>query len=154
MDQSNRREPMKPAVALAMLQRDNRWLLQLRDDLSTILYPGHWGLFGGHLEPGETPDQAVQRELEEEIAWRPGERIRPWFSDARGSRVVHVFRGELVHPLEKLQLLEGQDWTLASLEQLRSGSIWSERRQEKRPIAPGLIVVVQRLLTEADPHAI
>ena len=68
--------------------------------------------------------------------------------------MVHVFRGELVHPLEKLQLLEGQDWTLASLEQLRSGSIWSERRQEKRPIAPGLMVVVQRLLTEADPHAI
>ena len=145
---------MKPAVALAMLERDNRWLLQLRDDLSTILYPGHWGLFGGHLEPGETPDHAVQRELEEEIAWHPGEQLRPWFSDASGNRVVNVFRGQLLQPLENLQLLEGQDWTLATLEQLRSGSIWSERRKERRPIAPGLMVVVQRLMAEADSDAI
>ena len=106
---------MKLAVALAMLQRDDRWLLQLRDDIDTILCPGQWGLFGGHLEPGETPEQAVQRELEEEIAWRPEPPLQPWFSDASGSRVVHVFRGELLRPLEELKLLEGQDWTLASL---------------------------------------
>ena len=55
---------MSSAVALAMLKRDDRWLLQLRDDISTIIAPGHWGLFGGHLEPGETPAEAVQRELE------------------------------------------------------------------------------------------
>ena len=42
---------MKPAVALAMLQREGQWLLQLRDDIDSIIYPGHWGLFGGHLDP-------------------------------------------------------------------------------------------------------
>ena len=41
---------MKREVALAVLERDEAWLLQLRDDLETILYPGHWGLFGGHLD--------------------------------------------------------------------------------------------------------
>ncbi|MGB1417495.1 MAG: NUDIX hydrolase, partial [Synechococcus sp.] len=34
---------MKPAVALAMLEREGRWLLQLRDDIDSIIYPGHWG---------------------------------------------------------------------------------------------------------------
>jgi len=26
--------------------------------LGGIVYPGHWGLFGGHLEANETPEQA------------------------------------------------------------------------------------------------
>ena len=60
---------MKPAVALAMLQREDQWLLQLRDDIDSIIYPGHWGLFGGHLDPGETASDAVHRELKEEIDW-------------------------------------------------------------------------------------
>ena len=55
---------MTESVALAMLQRNSCWLLQLRDDIDTILYPGHWGLFGGHVEAGEAPEQAVLRELE------------------------------------------------------------------------------------------
>lgn len=30
-------------------------------------YPDRYGLPGGHLEKGETPDQAIARELEEEL---------------------------------------------------------------------------------------
>ncbi|MEY4355584.1 MAG: hypothetical protein RLZZ89_652, partial [Cyanobacteriota bacterium] len=52
-----------PEVALAMLKREGRWLLQLRDDIDGIVYPGTWALFGGHIERGESPAQAVQREL-------------------------------------------------------------------------------------------
>ena len=57
---------MAVEVALAMLQREGRWLMQLRDEIPTIVAPGCWGLFGGHLEPGETPEQALRRELMEE----------------------------------------------------------------------------------------
>lgn len=57
------------AVALAMLEREGRWLLQLRDDIEGIVHPGCWGLFGGHLDPGERPEQAILRELGEEIGW-------------------------------------------------------------------------------------
>ena len=53
------------AVALAMLRQRDRWLLQLRDDIDGIAAPGCWGLFGGHLEPGESPETALRRELEE-----------------------------------------------------------------------------------------
>ena len=54
MDEISVAFAMTYAVALAMLERDGQWLLRLRDDIDTIIYPGHWGLFGGHLDPGET----------------------------------------------------------------------------------------------------
>ena len=41
-------------VAIAILYQDNKFLMQLRDNIPTIAYPGYWGLFGGHLEAGET----------------------------------------------------------------------------------------------------
>jgi len=51
---------MAVEVALAMLQRDGRWLMQLRDEIPNIVAPGCWGLFGGHLDPDETPEQALR----------------------------------------------------------------------------------------------
>ena len=56
-----------PLVAMAILYRDNKFLMQLRDDIEGILYPGKWGFFGGHLELGETPELGLKRELLEEI---------------------------------------------------------------------------------------
>ena len=141
---------MTISVALAMLERDGRWLLQLRDDIDSIIYPGHWGLFGGHVEPGESAAEAVQRELEEEISWRPSAPLQPWFSDASSSRTAHVFRGALTVPLDQLKLKEGQDLKLASLEELGSEMIWSDHCQELRPIAPGLTIVNRRLLAEMN----
>jgi len=61
--------PLRPANAAAALLvlDDGRYLMQLRDQKPDILYPGHWGLFGGALEPGEHPDAALRRELREEL---------------------------------------------------------------------------------------
>ncbi len=58
--------PARAAVALIVLE-DGRYLVQLRDQKPGIFYPGHWGLFGGAMERGETPEAAVIRELEEEL---------------------------------------------------------------------------------------
>ena len=143
---------MKPAVALAMLQREGQWLLQLRDDIDSIIYPGHWGLFGGHLDPGETATEAVHRELQEEINWSPPMPLKPWFSDDSGNREAHVFRGTLNVPLNQLQLKEGQEMKLVSLSELVRESIWSERQQELRPVAPRLSIVIDRLLQDGHDH--
>src|SRR5579875_608299 len=37
---------------------------------SRRLLPGTWDVVGGHVEPGETPRQALAREIEEETGWR------------------------------------------------------------------------------------
>lgn len=34
------------------------------------LFPGVWDIVGGHVEPGETLEQALAREIEEETGWR------------------------------------------------------------------------------------
>jgi len=54
---------MAVEVALAMLQLDGHWLMQLRDEIPSIVAPSCWGLFCGHLAPGETSEQALRREL-------------------------------------------------------------------------------------------
>lgn len=44
--------------------------MQLRDNIPNIFYPGHWGCFGGAIDPGESPLQALKRELAEELEFK------------------------------------------------------------------------------------
>ena len=56
-------------VAKAIIHQEEEFLLQLRDNRPDIAYSNSWSFFGGQIEPGETPWQALQRELEEELEW-------------------------------------------------------------------------------------
>jgi 8-oxo-dGTP diphosphatase len=135
-------------VALAMVEQEGKWLLQLRDDLDWIVAPGCWGLFGGHLERGESPEQALRRELFEEIRWEAGE-VSYWFEHRNRQRVAHFFLTSLQEPFNSLQLQEGQDLRLASLAELQTGLLWSPAIEEHRPLAPSLRIAIQRLGGEA-----
>lgn len=59
-------QPGNAAAAIIVID-DGRYLLQLRDDKEGIFFPGHWGLFGGGVEKGEQPAEALRRELQEEL---------------------------------------------------------------------------------------
>ena len=59
-------EPSDAAVSLIVLS-DNTYLMQLRSQKAGIFYPDHWGLFGGAVDPGEGADDALRRELQEEL---------------------------------------------------------------------------------------
>jgi 8-oxo-dGTP pyrophosphatase MutT (NUDIX family) len=59
------------AAAAIIVTEDRRYLMQLRDDIPRIFYPGHWGCFGGAISAGETPLEALQRELSEELEFAP-----------------------------------------------------------------------------------
>jgi 8-oxo-dGTP pyrophosphatase MutT (NUDIX family) len=61
------------AAAAILFLEDGRYLLQLRDDKPQIWYPGHWGLFGGAIDPGEDAMAALRRELMEELELEIGE---------------------------------------------------------------------------------
>lgn len=58
------------AVAAVIRLEDGRYLMQLRDERPDIWYPGHWGCFGGAVETGESPEDALARELYEELEFR------------------------------------------------------------------------------------
>jgi 8-oxo-dGTP diphosphatase len=61
--------PHREIAAAVIVDQWGRLLLQLRDDIPTILWPGKVGLFGGHREGDETPLECVVRELHEELSY-------------------------------------------------------------------------------------
>jgi 8-oxo-dGTP pyrophosphatase MutT (NUDIX family) len=60
------RDDIRTSVA-AILRVGPGYALQLRGSGPTIAYSGHWGFFGGEVEPGETPAEAIRREVREEL---------------------------------------------------------------------------------------
>lgn len=130
-------------VAIAILYRSGKFLMQLRDNIPGILYPGYWAFFGGHIEPGETPEEAVKREVFEEIGY-----ILPEVSKFRcyqDDRVMrHVFHAPLTVELNQLVLTEGWDLGLLTPEQIRSGSCYSQKAEQVRPLG----AIHQKILLE------
>lgn len=58
----------KPTGAgIILLNSLSQILLILRDNTADIPYPNTWDLPGGHLEEGESPEQAIRREMKEEL---------------------------------------------------------------------------------------
>ena len=58
---------IEDAVAAIIYNENNEILLHLRDDKEDIWFPNHWGLFGGAIEKGEKIEEALEREVFEEI---------------------------------------------------------------------------------------
>jgi len=59
-------------LALAVLHdAHGRVLVQLREPDKP--YGGMWGLVGGHIDPGETPEDAARREVREETGFTVGD---------------------------------------------------------------------------------
>lgn len=73
--------PPKARFALAVLLNGRDEALLLRRSRGDSFAPGRWGLPGGHLGEGETPEDAIARELAEELGTRvrlsPVRRVGP-----------------------------------------------------------------------------
>ncbi len=65
-------------VACALIDRDGRVLLSRRPQGKT--HGGLWEFPGGKIEPGERPEQAIVRELREELGIEPCERCLQSFA--------------------------------------------------------------------------
>lgn len=89
-------------------------LLQQRDDSPALLYPGCWSTFGGAVEPGETPNEAIRRELLEEIELEPALTLWQTFTHeyVRQGRLTaveqYMYYGAVSGEADQIALNEGQ----------------------------------------------
>lgn len=127
-------------VAIAILTQGDRVLMQLRDDIPNIIYPGCWGFFGGHLEVDETPEVAVVREILEEINYAvPINQMTLFgnYGDRRKSGEYiqrHVFTVPLIVPITALSLNEGWDMNFLTRQNAEEGGAYSAQAGQWRPI--------------------
>lgn len=106
-------------VSLAVLRNEGRFLCYLRDNKPEIAHPGCWSFMGGKVEDGESPLEAINRELKEEIEVK---NLEPLVNDSltfvdmlpvRGNPEVYdhdiyFFKGTTSRTIPQLILHEGQ----------------------------------------------
>ena len=56
-------------IAVIFLYNEEKKVLMQERGKDEEFYAGYWGCFGGHMEEGETPEQALKRELVEELEY-------------------------------------------------------------------------------------
>lgn len=105
---------VREIAAAVVFDQSGRLLLQLRDDVPHILYPGKIGLFGGHREGDETFLECAVRELCEELTYYlPPERFEPIGrhagadSEVPGGTVRAEFFVVREVPVDKINVTEG-----------------------------------------------
>ena len=103
---------MKEISQVLLFDCNSRLVVYLRDDNPAIPFPNHWDLFGGHLEAGETPEQALVRVVREEV----GVDLKHWnffrvYQCTRGDvypNVKHIYWAQIDQSSAQLTLNEGQ----------------------------------------------
>jgi 8-oxo-dGTP diphosphatase len=127
----------KKVVLVFFHKNFDSYLLQLRDFKPSIIYPGHWGAFGGAIEEGESPETAIYRELKEEIGYAPEVfyLFREIYKDEHKLN-VHMFYSEMSLSIAELYLMEGTDMGMFTKEEILTKNLYSQKLGKAFPIVP------------------
>ena len=123
-------------VAVGILVRpDGRFLMTSRP--VGKVYAGYWEFPGGKLEPGETVDAALRRELQEELGIA-----------IHAAQAWHVELVDYPHALVRLHFCKvfGWDGTLHMRESQQA--VWEQLPVGVAPVLPGAIPVLALLAGE------
>lgn len=123
------REPVDVAVGV-LIDGAGRFLLTSRPEGK--VYAGYWEFPGGKLERGETVQEALRRELDEEL----GIRIGP----------AHPWKVEIVdyeHARVRLHFCKVYDWSGEFEMRERQAMAWQTLPVAVEPVLPGTVPVLQ-----------
>ena len=103
---------MKKIAAIILENDKGEFLLALRDNKPGIPFPNHWDLIGGHVEEGEKPEEALVREVKEELDIDLKEftfykKYECLTGDAYDN-IKYIYTGKINIPIEEVTLLEGE----------------------------------------------
>ena len=102
---------MKEIAAIILENDKGEFLLYLRDNKPGIPFPGYWDLIGGHVEEGETPEEALVREVREELDIELKEyKFYKKYDCLTGDayeNIKYIYSGKINLPIEEITLLEG-----------------------------------------------
>jgi len=103
---------MKEIAAIILENDKGEFLLALRDNKPGIPFPNHWDLIGGHIEDGETPEEALVREVKEELdidlkEYNFYKKYVCLAGDAY-ENIKYIYSGKINLPIEEITLLEGE----------------------------------------------
>lgn len=130
---------LHPVVHLHVFNSRGELYLQKRPDWKDI-QPGRWDTaVGGHVDYGETVEQALQREVREELGITSFEAVfmaRYVFESARDMELVNVYRTTYDGPVVPSDELDGgRFWTMDEIgETIGKGVLTPNFEQEFRKL--------------------
>ncbi|MEP6792316.1 MAG: NUDIX domain-containing protein [Ramlibacter sp.] len=128
------RKEVEVAVGV-LLRADGAFLLTSRP--SGKVYEGYWEFPGGKVEPGETIEQALRRELQEEIGITIAT-VHPW----------KIERVDYPHALVRLNFCKVFEWQ-GELHMHEGQSFeWQSLPVQVQPVLPGTVPVLAWLAAE------
>ncbi len=133
------RVPVEVAVGVLVERdaagREGRFLLTSRPEGK--VYAGYWEFPGGKVEAGESVEQALARELREEIGIQIGA-AHPW----------QVLVMDYPHARVRLNFCKVYDWT-GEFQMLEGQQMaWGQLPVQVKPVLPGTIPVLQWFAAE------
>jgi 8-oxo-dGTP diphosphatase len=115
---------MKKISAIILENDKKEILLYLRDNKPGIPFPEYWDLIGGHVEVGETPEEALVREVKEELDIDLNEytfyREYECLTGDAYENIKYIYTGKINLPIEEITLLEGDHARYFSYEEIPS----------------------------------